>query len=125
MENLTGQGRRAGQHAPPTQDAQTVEKAGDRAMAFMRAFARPDLTAENWHAGIAGFMTPETAELFAYVDPTNVPATQVTGEPRVLESRSAYLAEVHVPTDGGTYLVTLARTAADQPWLVTYAEPME
>ena len=124
MEDLTGQ-EQATDHAPPTWDDHAAAEAGDRAVAFLRAFARPDLPAEDWHAGLTGFMTPEAAELFAYVDPANVPATQVTGTPAVSPGGSVYLAVVQVPTDAGTYRVTLTRTAAGQPWLVTYADPAE
>lgn len=89
----------------------------------MRAFARPDLSAEEWFEGIRGFMSDAGAEMFAYVDPRNVPATSVTGETQVLENVSPRLAEVMVTTDVGDYLVTLSRTTQDAVWLVEYADP--
>ncbi len=124
MEQLTGGEQNPAEEAP-TWDAAAEEAAADRAVAFMRAFARPELPAEQWHAGIAGLMSPGGAELFAYVDPANVPASEVTGEVEVLDPSSGSLAEVHVATDAGTYLVTLTRINQADPWLVEYADPVE
>lgn len=125
MEELTG-GEQNPTEAPPEWDEAAQREAADRAVAFMRAFARPDLSAEEWHAGIAGFMSDQGAEMFAYVDPANVPASQVTGEPEVLEEESTgTLAQLHVPTDAGTYLVTLTRVNQGDQWLVEYADPVD
>ncbi|HLR94739.1 MAG TPA: hypothetical protein VK053_09450 [Jiangellaceae bacterium] len=76
--------RRHRRGAPDSEQA-----AADRAVAFVRAFARPDLPGERWHAGTTGLMCPGGAELFAYVNPANVPASEVTG-----------LVEVPIPPRG-------------------------
>ncbi|MCK6210559.1 hypothetical protein KZX45_08385 [Georgenia sp. EYE_87] len=123
MEELTGH-EQDPIGPPPTWDETAAEEAADRAVAFMRAFARPDLTAQEWHAGIAGLMTTTGVETFAYVDPAAVPATTVTDGGEVLDTGSASLAEVRVGTDAGPYLVTLTRTGATDPWLVEYADPI-
>lgn len=113
-----------GQSEPVWDEAAKAE-AISRAEAFMRAFARPDLSDVAWHEGITGLMTSTGAELFAYTDPANVPAREVTGAGSALESRSVFLAEVNVPTDAGTYLVTLSRQSADELWLIEYADLVE
>lgn len=123
MEELTG-GEQHPSEPSPTWDADAERAAAERAAAFMRAFARPDLPDDDWHAGIAGFMTIQGAQEFAYVDPANVPASSVESA-RVLANVSASLAEVEVTTDAGTYLVTMIRTTANTPWLVEYTAPLE
>lgn len=124
LEELTG-GEQNPTDGPPVWDEAAAADAQQRALAFMRAFARPDLPAEEWFEGIAGLMTEGGAQLFAYVDPINVPASEVTGEAQVLENVSPSLAEVHVDTDAGVYLVTLSRVSAGDPWLVDYADPVQ
>lgn len=124
LEELTG-GEQNPTAGPPVWDAAAAADAQERAVAFMRAFARPDLPAEEWYRGIAGLMTDNGAQLFAYVDPVNVPASEVTGQAQVLENVSPSLAEVHVETDAGLYLVTLSRVSAGDPWLVEYADPVQ
>lgn len=109
----------------PVWDAAAEATAITAAETFMRAFARGDLDASAWHAGISGLMTPGGADLFVGTDPENVSAAAVTGAGAALPSRSVYLAEIQVPTDAGTYLVTLSRTSADGPWLVEYTDLLE
>ncbi|GAA4427240.1 hypothetical protein GCM10023169_26950 [Georgenia halophila] len=124
MEEITGAEQNPTE-AAPTWDAEAEQAAADRAEAFMRAFARPDLGADEWLAGMAGFMTDQAVELFSYVDPANVPATSLTGEVAIAENQPPTLAEVLVGTDAGTYRVTLSRVAQGDPWMVEYAEPAE
>lgn len=123
MEELTGNEQNSVQPSP-TWDEKAESAAADRAAGFMRAFARPDLPNDQWHAGIAGFMTDQGAQIFAYVDPANVPVSSVQGA-EVLPNVSASLAEVQVDTDAGPYLVTMIRTTTSGPWLVEYAAPVE
>ena len=54
------------------------------------------------------------------VDPANIPATKVVGEPEVHESYTSSV-QVEVATDGPTLLVTVIET--DTGWRVTdYSE---
>lgn len=124
LEELTG-GEQNPTAGPPVWDEDAAADAQERAVAFMRAFARPDLPAEEWFQGISGLMTDNGAQLFAHVDPVNVPASEVTGQGQVLENVSPSLAEVHVETDAGVYLVTLSRVSDGDPWLVEYADPVQ
>lgn len=124
MEDLS-QSNREPKGEAPTWNEEAAAEAAARAEAFMRAFARPELGADEWYAGVAGFLTDEAKKLFTHVDPSSVPASEVTGEIEVQENQAPTLAEVHVGTDAGVYLVTLTRVVADDPWMVSYAEPVE
>ncbi|MPV87579.1 hypothetical protein GB882_02775 [Georgenia ruanii] len=121
MEDLSGQDQ--ANHTPPVWDEAAKRDAESQAVAFMRAFARPDLPARDWLAGIQPFMAPEARDYYAAVDPRNVPASAVTGTAAAQDGPSAYVATVVVGTDAGDYVVTLTRTAAGAPWLVQHAEP--
>ncbi|KAE8763440.1 hypothetical protein [Georgenia thermotolerans] len=111
------------EHTPPVWDEAAKHDAEAQAVAFMRAFARPDLPARDWLAGIQPLMAPEARTYYAAVDPRNVPPTAVTGTATAQDWPSAYVATVVVGTDAGDYAVTLTRTAAGAPWLVQHAEP--
>ena len=67
------------------------------------------------------YVTPALAAGLAQTDPVRVPATKVTGE-AVLLTASATSAQVKVPTDGGSIVVTLSR-ASSGPWLVSEVAP--
>ncbi|MFH5824286.1 hypothetical protein [Georgenia sp. AZ-5] len=122
LEELAGQ-EQADAHVPPAWDAPARADAEARAAEFMRAFARPDLPAEEWLDGLRPLMAPEARDYYAAVDPRQVPASAVTGPATAQETGSAYLATVVVGTDAGDYAVTLTRTADGEPWLVQRAEP--
>ena len=109
----------------PVWDAAAEQEAATRAVAFMRAFGRPTLPADEWLRGIQGLMAPEAVDYFAYVDPINVPVTSVEDEAEVRETGSAYVAEVVVSTDAGPYLVTLTRRTGADPFLVASSGPLE
>lgn len=108
----------------PTWDAVVTEEAQDQATAFMRAFARPDLSREDWYAGIAGFLSADAQEKYTTVDPRNIPATALTGEAVLADDSSVFLAVVEVPTDAGDFAVTLSRSEAGEDWTVERAEPV-
>lgn len=108
----------------PTWDAVATEEAQDQATAFMRAFARPDLSREDWYAGIAGFLSADAQEKYTTVDPRNIPATALTGEAVLADDSLVFLAVVEVPTDAGDFAVTLSRSEAGEDWTVERAEPV-
>lgn len=97
----------------------------DAAEAAMTAFARPELDYETWWSELEPLLTPQAAENYAYVDPANIPARQVTGEAFLVNDTSAYVATVEVPTDAGRYHLVLNRKDAAAPWLVTRLTPVE
>ncbi|WP_448073299.1 hypothetical protein [Georgenia yuyongxinii] len=120
MEDVAGQGA---PHPPPVWDDAAKAAAQARAVEFMTAFARPDLPADQWLAGIQPLMAPEARETYAAVDPAQVPASALTGEAAVRDGTSPYIATAVVGTNAGDYTVTLSRTADGEPWLVQYADP--
>lgn len=78
----------------------------------------PDGTAaEQWIEGLRPSTTEEYLGVLATVDPSQIPATQVTGEPRALRV-AANSVDVEVPTDALTLLVLVVRTE-DGDWRVS------
>ena len=89
----------------------------------MAAFARPGLDYDTWWAELTPLLTQQAQQDYAYVDPANVPASAVTGPGVLVDERSAYVADVEVPTDAGTYTLVLTRTDAAAPWLTSRFTP--
>ncbi|WP_405101310.1 hypothetical protein [Micromonospora sp. NBC_01412] len=71
--------------------------------------------AEEWHASLRQFSTPELTEELAGADPTGVPAERTTGEPS-LRPRTEHFVEVLIPLDSGRLRLELV--APDGQWLV-------
>ena len=109
----------------PTDDPGSQQSALDTATAAVTAFARPDVSAEQWWAELAPMLTPTAAEAYAGTDPAEVPARAVTGPAVLGPSPTSYLATVVVPTDAGEYAVLLSREGAGAPWLVERITPVE
>jgi hypothetical protein len=91
------------------------------ATAFAQAWSSSGRSQQEWTRGIQPFVTPALAVGLAQTDPARVPATKVTGE-AVLLAASATSAQVKVPTDGGSIVVTLSR-ASSGPWRVSDVAP--
>jgi len=109
----------------PTWDAASRTAALDAATKAMTAFARPDLDYDTWWKAVEPLLTQQAAEDYAYVDPVNVPARQVTGTAQLVDETSAYIAGVEVPTNAGVYTVMLSRADGGSPWLVVRFSPPE
>jgi hypothetical protein len=77
------------------------------AAGFGAAWVRRELSAAQWLKGITPWCEPGFARSLATVDPANVPASRVTGKPRVLRAPAGRSAAYTVATDGGTLTVTL------------------
>ena len=91
------------------------------ATAFAKAWSSSGRSQQEWTRGIQPFVTPALAAGLAQTDPARVPATRVTGE-AVLLTASATSAQVRVPTDGGSIVVTLSR-ALSGLWQVSDVAP--
>jgi hypothetical protein len=91
------------------------------ATAFAQAWSSSGRSQQEWRRGIQPFVTPALASGLAQTDPSRVPATKLTGE-AVLLRASATSAQVRVPTDGGSIVVTLKR-AESSPWRVSEVAP--
>ncbi|NIH82323.1 hypothetical protein [Amycolatopsis viridis] len=74
------------------------------------------ITNAQWLDGLRPLTTAEYLPEMSTVDPANIPATRVTGEPTVTKSYTSSV-EVLVPTDGPKLSITVAKTTAG--WLVT------
>ncbi|GAA4666059.1 MULTISPECIES: hypothetical protein [Amycolatopsis] len=76
----------------------------------------PDgITNAQWLDGLRPYTTEEYLAQMSTVDPRNIPAKQVTGEPRATESYTSSVLVI-VPTDGPQLSITVARTPGG--WLV-------
>lgn len=107
---------------PSRPPASSAREALSTATAFMRAFARTDLTQQVWWDGVAGYFTPAAAPIWASTDVANVPVHHVfEGSASLQDQTTAYRARVAVDTDAGTYVVTLVR--AGGVWLVDRTTP--
>lgn len=91
------------------------------ALAFAQAWCLSARSQQEWTRGIQPFVTPALAAGLAQTDPARVPATKVTGE-AALVTASAASAQVNVPTDGGSIVVTLHRSSSG-PWQVSDVGP--
>lgn len=104
-------------------DEESRQSVVDTAEEALRAFAQPHLSEEEWWAGIEPYFTDEAAGDYAWVDPANIPASEVTGPGELVDDTSAYVGYVQVPTDAGTYTLILNRRTGDAPWAVTRITP--
>jgi hypothetical protein len=70
----------------------------------------PDgVTNQQWVGGLRPFTTDEYLGVLTGVDPANVPANRVTGEPRAVRV-AARSVQVEVPTDTLTLIVLVVST---------------
>lgn len=93
--------------AAPNGDAVRVAK--DWAAAWVDHPA--GITSEQWLAKLKPFTTEEYLPVMASVDPANIPATKVTGEPVVGTSYTSSV-QLTIPTDGPKLAITVVNTNA-------------
>jgi hypothetical protein len=108
---------------PSTADSTSQAVAVKLAEKFMTAFARPLLDATTWINALYPMLTQQGAAAYGDTDPANVPVHQVTGSGTVVDGATAYALLVRVPTDIGTYVVSLTRKASTDRWLVDRITP--
>lgn len=97
----------------------------DRGTTVMTLFARRDVTAAQWQADLAPYLTPDAMTAYRYVDPKNVPPTKLTGPATLTPASVALVARVSVPTDAGVYLVIMSRADQDPTWRADRIMPPE
>lgn len=92
---------------------------------FMRSWVRPSagVGAQEWLAGVRPYVMPEYQRNLASVEPSNIPATEVTGRAKQTKQGRG-LVEVDVPTDADTIRVTVV-AQPDGRWLVRSWAPAE
>lgn len=106
------------QRPPAVWDEASRQAAAAAGEAAVAAYARPDLGHEAWWAGVGPLMTQRARTDYVWVDPSRVPAAQVSGPGELVDEDSAWTARVRVPTDAGVWLVVLVRADGASPWLV-------
>ncbi len=87
---------------------------------FVAAWARPDLDAATWQAGLTSITAPQLLETLADTDPANLPAVTVAGPP-VEVAANAEAAVFDVPTTGE--FVRVHVQLVDGAWLATDVQP--
>jgi|SRR5947207_5611326 len=65
-----------------------------------------DISAANWHKGIAKYSTKTLSDRLDGVDPGSVPADQMTGTPTVDDQQPSYV-DVAIPCDAGTLVLRM------------------
>lgn len=71
----------------------------------------PGITSDQWLAKLKPFTTDEYLPVMRSVDPANIPATKVTGEP-VVGTSYASSVQLTIPTDGPKLSITVVNTNA-------------
>lgn len=71
----------------------------------------PGTTTQSWVGGLMPYTTPEFLGVLTTVDPSNVPATKVTGSARPVQVSPSSV-RVDVPTDALTLVVLVVNTGA-------------
>jgi hypothetical protein len=84
----------------------------DTALRWTRAWVRPPdgTTAQQWLDGLRPLTTPEYLGVLSSVDPSNIPATKVTGEAKAVAAAPQSV-RVQVPTDALTLVVVVVDDA--------------
>jgi hypothetical protein len=82
---------------------------------FIQAWLRSQVSAEQWHTGLARYATPALAAKLSGVDPGGVPAQRTTGEAKLIRHRAG-AAAVAVAVDSGR--VELRMVVVNGEWLV-------
>jgi hypothetical protein len=91
--------------APPAKGALDVAEEWGKAWV-----THPEgMTAEQWLASMQPFTTEEQLTEMSTVDPRNITATKVTGDPESVESYTSSV-KVKLPTDDGDLLITVIKT---------------
>lgn len=107
----------------PTADADSQAAAIETAERATAAFARPQLNPRAWYDGMLPYLSQRGAEAYSGTDPSAIRVTAVTGDGAVLEGSTDVLLIVALPTDAGTYNITLTRSGVDEAWLVERIRP--
>jgi hypothetical protein len=101
-------------------DTDTSEGLTRFATAFADAWSSSASSQEQWTRGIRPYVTSALADGLSHTDPAQIPATKVTGDGTLLTS-SATSAQVRVPTDGGSILVTVYQGSSG--WRISGVAP--
>jgi hypothetical protein len=104
--------------APPAPAA--LDVAGSWGKAWVNHPA--GVTNEQWLEGLRPFTTEEQLTEMSTVEPANIPASKVTGDPTPVESFTSSV-KVKLATDAGDLLITVIDTP--EGWRVAYYERVD
>lgn len=105
---------------------ETSSRVKARAAKVMRLFARPEVGYRNWFEDLHPFLRDEYAKEAEYVDPANIPVSEVISGPELLRQGGNPLTVTAMfETNAGPWSVLLHRTGQNEPWLVAAIEPTE
>lgn len=107
----------------PVWDEESRAAATKAARVAMTAFAHPEMDFDTWWEQLSPLLTQQAQMDYAYVDPANIPARTVSGDPELVDETSVFVAHVQVPTDVGDYTLILTRADATSPWLTSRFTP--
>lgn len=86
------------------------------AVSFAQAWiAHQGVTATQWHTAVARYATDDLSEKLRGVDPAQVPADRITGDPSVITQAGSYV-DVRIPVDSG--ILDLRVITVSGRWLV-------
>jgi len=111
--------------AAPEAGADSQRDAIEAATEAMKAFAQPQLSADDWWAQMLPLLSQQGGVAYEGTDPAQIPAHQVTGAAIVLTDSTDVSLIVQVPTDVGPYNITLTRPNASAPWLADRIRPAQ
>lgn len=107
-------------------DEQSKAAALQSAAKFMTAFARPDLSSQDWYTQIYPLTDSAYGKALFGTNPARVTASQVTGEAVLsIDPENGFAVWATIPTNTGPWSVQLRRTDAAAPWLAINAHPGE
>ncbi|MBC9822872.1 hypothetical protein [Terrabacter sp. MAHUQ-38] len=109
---------------PTTGTAAPAVPAGaqEAASGLVTAWARPTLPAEQWLAGVRGYLTPDLERSMAYTDPSRIPASKVAGPATMVHvAPDGTAASFEVPTNAGAIRVEVVQIKGR--WLATDIVP--
>ena len=104
---------------PPPSSAPPAPAALDVATRWAQAWVNhpAGITNQQWLDQLKPYTTDEYLPRMSTVDPSNIPATKVTGPPTVINSTVSSVV-VNMPTDKGTLQITVVQTD-HQGWRVS------
>lgn len=109
----------------PEAGADGQESAIAAAEKVVARFAQSALSAEEWMEQMTPLLSPTGYDAYTGIDPAQIPVHQVTGAGRNLPASTDVSLIVHVPTDVGSYNVTLTRRDVSVAWLAERIRPTQ
>lgn len=109
----------------PEAEPDTQAAAAAAAENVVATFGQPTLDAAAWLEQMTPLLSPTGYDAYTGTDPAQIPVTEVTGPGRVLPASTDVALIVEVPTDAGTYNVTLTRGDVSAPWLAERIRPSQ